>query len=195
MDSNMSVLIVDDEPAVRQLMSRWAASHGLHTGTASNSEEALQVLETRPWDLAVIDVMMPGKNGLWLARELRRIHPNTAVVLATAYTELFDQPSDTPAVADLLIKPFKRTRFMLALDRGLHWHEQAQAEIVRHAELTRETTARVEAIAAHLASTRLNAGDEIAMLSALMADEIPDVLAHAERVRRFSAAMARSMPS
>ena len=193
MTATTSVLIVDDEPAVRQLMSRWAASLGLHAETAANTDEALEVLETRAWDLVVIDVMMPGRNGLWLAAELRRKYPNTAVVLATAYTELFEGTAETPAVADLLIKPFKRTRFMLAIDRGLHWHEQAQAEIVRHAELTHETMSRVDAVAAHLAITRSLGGDEIEALTSLMAKEIPDVLAHAERVRRYSAAMAHEL--
>jgi response regulator RpfG family c-di-GMP phosphodiesterase len=194
MSATTSVLIVDDEPAVRQLMSRWASSLGLYAATAANSDEALEALETRDWDLAVIDVMMPGRNGLWLAGELRRTHPNTAVVLATAYTDPFTPESgDAPGVADLLIKPFKRERFMLALDRGLHWHVQAETEIARHAELMRETTTRVETIAAELARVRDSGGDEVAALIALMGTRTPDVLAHAERVRRFGAAVARDL--
>src|SRR5258708_37166936 len=83
-----SVLIVDDEPAVRDLMSRWVASLGLRAHTAANADEALATLRDEHYDLAVIDVMMPGRDGLWLATQLQRAHPHTARVVATAYTEL-----------------------------------------------------------------------------------------------------------
>src|SRR4051794_17502087 len=101
MPSTTSVLIVDDEPAVRELMARWVQSLGLQPRTAASAAEAIVSLSARHCDLAVIDVMMPGKNGLWLAGEVRRDHPHTAVVLATGYTELLDKGS--PSIADLLI--------------------------------------------------------------------------------------------
>ena len=82
-----SVLIVDDEPAVRDIMARWVSSLGLHPRTAASADEAIATLKTQHYDLAVIDVMMPGHDGLWLANELRRDHPHTAVVIATGYSE------------------------------------------------------------------------------------------------------------
>src|SRR4051794_2304139 len=112
-----SVLIVDDEPAVRDLMSRWVASLGLHSDTASNAEEAIATLQRTHYDLAVIDVMMPGHDGLWLANRLRRDHPHTAVVIATAYTQLLDADAQQAPIADFLIKPFQRDRFALAVHR------------------------------------------------------------------------------
>jgi CheY-like chemotaxis protein len=75
MTPSHSVLIVDDEPAVRDLMARWVTSLGLRPHTASSANEALASLRLRHYDLAVIDVMMPGHDGLWLARELQREHP------------------------------------------------------------------------------------------------------------------------
>src|SRR5919201_139742 len=120
-----NVLIVDDEPAVRDVMARWVASLGLQPKTAANADEALATLRTQHYDLAVIDVMMPGRDGLWLANEMHEKHPNTAVVMATAYTELLDAEKPRPDFADLLIKPFHRDRFALALDRGRQWRRQA----------------------------------------------------------------------
>ena len=67
------MLIVDDEPAVRDLMARWTNSLGLETTTAADADEAIETLRKRHHDLAVIDVLMPGKNGLWLAGELTAI--------------------------------------------------------------------------------------------------------------------------
>src|SRR5215467_8958434 len=79
-----SVLIVDDEPAVRDLMARWVSALGLRPRTAANADEALATLRREHCDLAVMDVMMPGRDGLWLASEVQREHPHTSVVLATA---------------------------------------------------------------------------------------------------------------
>jgi CheY-like chemotaxis protein len=84
-----SVLIVDDEPAVRDLISRWVSALGLRPQTAANADEALATLRTQHYDLAVIDVMMPGHDGLWLASELQRAHPHTAVVIRPAADRRF----------------------------------------------------------------------------------------------------------
>src|SRR5262244_202358 len=102
-----SVLIVDDEPAVRDLMARWVAALGMRPDTASNAEEALATMRATHYDLAVIDVMMPGHDGLWLATQLQRDHPHTAVVIATAFTDLLDGDERKAPIADLLIKPFQ----------------------------------------------------------------------------------------
>lgn len=187
-----SVLIVDDEPAVRDLMSRWVSSLGLQVRTAGNADEALQNLHERHADLAFIDVMMPGKTGLWLAGELRREHPHTAVVLATAYTQLLDGARET-AVADLLIKPFKRERFVLAIDRGRQWRQQAIADVEWHARLVAELSDCVGRISAAVTVARSRGADEGTHLMALAADRMPAVLEHGARVARYSVALARDL--
>ena len=129
------MLIVDDEPAVRDLMSRWVASLGLRPQTAANADEALASLRRQHCDLAVIDVMMPGHDGLWLAGEMQREHPHTAVIVATAYTELLGGDAPHPPIADFLVKPFQRDRFALAVDRGRQWRKLALEEVHWHALL------------------------------------------------------------
>src|SRR5262249_52444249 len=145
-----SVLIVDDEPAVRDLMSRWVSALGLRPQTAGSADEALASLRTHSYDLAVIDVMMPGRDGLWLATELRRAHPQTAVVIATAHTDLLPEVPGHP-VADCLIKPFHRERFALALDRGRQWRKETLEEVHCHALLSLELRDRAAQVSAMLA--------------------------------------------
>jgi putative nucleotidyltransferase with HDIG domain len=186
MTSVNSVLIVDDEPAVRDLMARWVASLGMQPTTAGNSDEALARLRARPHDLAVIDVMMPGRNGMWLAGAVRREHPQTAVVIATAHTDLVE---DAP-VADLIIKPFKRERFVLALDRGRQWRQRALEDLHWHARLEEQLRAGVETIRALV---REHDGDEAALLTQLTSERTPDVLSHSERVSRFSVTLAQEL--
>jgi putative nucleotidyltransferase with HDIG domain len=188
MPPTTSVLIVDDEPAVRELMARWVQALGLQPRTAASAEEAIVSLSARHCDLAVIDVMMPGQNGLWLAGELRRDHPHTAVVLATGYTELLEGSSQ--AIADLLIKPIKRERFVLALDRGIEWRRQAIEELEWHARLSTELAERIGEVRAELAAARQRGADEAALLVALAAERTSEVMEHAERVVRYSMSLA-----
>src|SRR5262245_47960233 len=135
-----SVLIVDDERPVRDIMSRWAKGLGLESQTADSAEEALAALRTYQPDMAIIDVMMPGHDGLWLATRLRRDHPHTAVVIATGHSDVLagDATETTPSqhgIADFLVKPLQRERFELAVDRGRQWRKETLDERRWHAKL------------------------------------------------------------
>ena len=185
------MLIVDDEPAVRDLMSRWVTSLGLQATTAANADEALATLHNGRFDLAVVDVLMPGHDGLWLATEVQRDHPHTAVIIATAYTDLLGPDAPQPDIADLLVKPFQRDRFALALERGRQWRKQALEELQWHAVLSKELRDRTEELCA-----QLNASADqspIEWLTAVMALRAPAALEHGARVARYSVATAREM--
>lgn len=188
-----SVLIVDDEPAVRELMSRWVSSMGLAARTAGNTDEALAQLTESHYDLAVVDVRLPGRNGLWLADALRRDHPSTAVVLATAYTELLDQGTTTPPVADLLIKPFRRDRFVEAVDRSRAWHERALVEVEWHEQLLDGVERSVADIRTYIAEQQRLGMEEIDALMALLESQLPDVHAHSERVAAYATDLAATL--
>jgi putative nucleotidyltransferase with HDIG domain len=185
-----SVLIVDDEPSVRDLMARWVSSLGLRPRTAGSADEAMSALRTQHYDLAVIDVMMPGHDGLWLAGELQRDHPHTAVVIATAYTELLNDGERQPPIADLLIKPFAKDRFALAVDRGRQWRKEALDEVRWHAVLSIELSDRTEEICVQLRRRIANDRDEAASLAVLAGETMPDTAAHGERVARFAQSIA-----
>jgi putative nucleotidyltransferase with HDIG domain len=188
-----TVLIVDDEPAVRDLMARWVTALGLRPRTAANADEALATLRTNHYDLAVIDVMMPGHDGLWLANEVQRDHPNTAVVIATAYTELLDADAKQRAIADLLIKPFKRERFALAVDRGRQWRKQALEEVHWHAVLSIELRDRAQLVMAMVGERSSHGVTESTALLELAMERTPDTVAHGDRVARYAVSVAREM--
>jgi response regulator RpfG family c-di-GMP phosphodiesterase len=188
-----SVLIVDDEPAVRELMSRWVSAMGLEARTAGNTDEALAQLHETHYDLAVVDVRLPGRNGLWLADALRRDYPNTAVVLATAYTELLENGTPAPAVADLLIKPFRRDRFVEAVDRSRAWHERARVEVEWHAQLLEGVQRAVAEIRNYANEQRRRGVDEVDALMAILQQRLPDVHAHSERVAAYATELAATL--
>lgn len=81
------VLIVDDEENQRRTLSIGLKLEGFDVVVAGSSQEALQALgsDAATVDLALIDLMMPGLNGLDLARQMRRLYPSVRVVLSSAY--------------------------------------------------------------------------------------------------------------
>jgi len=80
------VLVVDDEENLRKTLSIGLKHEGFEVLTASSATEALDLLAAGAgFEVAVIDLMMPGINGLELARQIGRLHPNIRVVLASAY--------------------------------------------------------------------------------------------------------------
>ena len=66
-----SVLLVDDEEGIRALMSRWLDGLGHESRQASSAEQALEEMARDEADVAVCDISMPGRDGLWLAAQLR----------------------------------------------------------------------------------------------------------------------------
>jgi putative nucleotidyltransferase with HDIG domain len=173
-------------------MARWVSSLGFSPCTAANTDEALATLDAQPYELAVIDVMMPGRDGVWLATHLHRQHPQTAVVLATAYTDLFDADAKEPPIADLLIKPFQRDRFALAVDRGRQWRKHFLEETRWQQQLSTEVRERTDAVRVHLRE-RADATDESDALSAIGMSYVPDVMEHSQRVARYARSVAREL--
>lgn len=102
------VLIADDDVVVRDVVQRYLERDGLEVRVAGDGSEALRVLGTERIDLAVLDVMMPGPNGLSLCRTLRQSGDySIPVILLTALSEEDDRIAGLEAGADdYLTKPF-----------------------------------------------------------------------------------------
>jgi two-component system response regulator RegA len=79
------MLIVDDDATLRERLALALRARGFDTRTAANYDEALALAEAESPELAVLDLRMPGNSGLELLRELKRIDPETKIVVLTAY--------------------------------------------------------------------------------------------------------------
>jgi putative two-component system response regulator len=188
-----SVLIVDDEPAVCDLMSRWASSLGLEAIIAGTAEQALVALQNHRCDLAIIDIMMPGRDGIWLANEVQRDHPAMPVILSTGYSELLNQENEPPLLVDLLVKPFQRERFALAVTRSREWRTKATDRMQWHARLSRELRDHTEQICAYLAEQDAEGLTEADVLIDLAEERRPDTTGHCERVAAYAAQVAHRL--
>jgi DNA-binding NtrC family response regulator len=80
-----SILVVDDELEIREGLEALLTSEGFDVTPAETGEAGLQRLEDRPFDLMLLDVSLPDRNGLELLREIRRRDPNLSIILITAF--------------------------------------------------------------------------------------------------------------
>src|SRR6202162_6015400 len=80
-----SILVIDDEDEIREGLEALLTSEGFEVSSAGTGEAGLQKLEDRPFDLMLLDVSLPDRNGLELLREIRRRDPNLSIILFTAF--------------------------------------------------------------------------------------------------------------
>ncbi|MEZ5652317.1 MAG: response regulator [Burkholderiaceae bacterium] len=109
--ARVSVLVVDDSPTVRRQLLRALAQWGIEALAVNDAEQALGMLGSRHFDLALVDVVMPGRNGFALTRDLRRLYPSMPVILLTQRSTPIDLARGALAgCAAYLRKPIKPDR-------------------------------------------------------------------------------------
>lgn len=123
-----TLLVVDDEPELRGLLSEYFGRHGFEVRVAEHAAAARAMLAERGADIAILDVNMPGENGLSLARWLRGVQPTMGVLMLTTAGESVDRIVGLELGADDYVpKPFD-LRELLARVRSLHRRVQTVAE-------------------------------------------------------------------
>jgi DNA-binding NtrC family response regulator len=112
------ILVVDDEPLKRITLQIELSEHGYEVYEAADALTARRIFESKPIDVVVSDVRMPGMNGLDLLSQLKQIRPDVEVILMTAYATV-----DTAVLAikrgayDYITKPFTTAELLTKLDR------------------------------------------------------------------------------
>ncbi len=134
-----SVLVVDDEPAVRRALERALLLESYDVLLAADGREALDRLAEQPADAVILDVMMPGIDGLEVCRRLRAAGDRTPVLMLTARDAIDDRVTGLDAGADdYLVKPFAlrelQARVRALLRRASE--EDGGGEILRFGDMT-----------------------------------------------------------
>ncbi|HEH9427588.1 TPA: response regulator [Aeromonas sobria] len=124
---NTHILVVDDHSEIRDLLKRFLEQHGLRVSCARDGKEMKRLLEEREFDLLVLDLMMPGEDGLTLCRELR-VKSKLPIIMLTAMGEETDRIIGLEMGADdYLAKPFN-PRELLARIKAVMRRTQAETQ-------------------------------------------------------------------
>jgi DNA-binding NtrC family response regulator len=100
MNANSALLIVDDEQVVRDSLSKWFREDGFQVGTAASAAEALQQLQAKKWDILLLDIKMPGMDGMELQQRIKEIDATATIIFITAH-----------ATVDTAVKALKEGAF------------------------------------------------------------------------------------
>ena len=114
----LNLLIVDDERAVRESCREVAETLGFSTLVADSPEQAYRMLDSSNMDVVLLDLRLPGMNGLEVLREIKRRHSDILVVIMTGYATVHSAVQAMKAGAyDYITKPFNFDELRLILDR------------------------------------------------------------------------------
>jgi two-component system response regulator AlgR len=128
-DAPLRVLIADDEPlAAERLQLLLAKCQGIDlVGTATDGESTVRMAEALTPDLLLLDIAMPGLDGIGVAKELAATRPSPAVIFITAFDQFAVAAFEVEAV-DYLMKPVEPQRLQRALERGRDYLERRETK-------------------------------------------------------------------
>lgn len=109
----MKLLIVDDEQKIRELITKYAVFEGYEVAGAENGMQAIEMAKKDPFDLIIMDIMMPELDGFSASREIRKTQ-NTPIILLSARGEEYDKIHGFElGIDDYVVKPFSPKELLL----------------------------------------------------------------------------------
>jgi len=123
-NSSATVLVVDDEPLIREMVARWLAAGGYRCLQASGAREAWHVLQSYEVHLVTLDIAMPGESGLDLLGKIKADFPEVPVLMLTASGQTDTAiKAMTAGACGYLIKPVQQEELLVQVIRGLEWRQ------------------------------------------------------------------------
>ncbi len=135
----MNILIVDDEPTIREACGEVAQLTGMNATMVATAEEAIEILENTAVDIVLTDLMLPHTSGLELLKRVHDTHPNLPVIVLTQYGTIDSAVAATRMGAiDYVTKPFRIEELRARLERASRAVElQQENQLLREQLRTR----------------------------------------------------------
>jgi two-component system response regulator MprA len=138
------ILVVDDDPRITNLLRRILAYEGYSVAIAATGDEALTRSLERPPDLIILDIMLPGIDGLEVVRRLRAAGDTMPVLMLTARDAIPDRVRGFEMGADdYLVKPFAPEELLARVMALLRRSQADRSEILRYADVELDTGTRM----------------------------------------------------
>ncbi|BDG06683.1 HD domain-containing phosphohydrolase [Anaeromyxobacter oryzae] len=188
------ILVVDDDAAVRDVISVLLGEDGYAVTAVSSADAALDALRSTRFPLVISDVRMPGHDGFWLLDRIREASADTAVIMLTAY-------GDTEAAveclrngaADYLLKPPKVTDLIRAIERALGRRSLALARVRYQEGLEQRVREKTSELSRALRDLESTYSQTLWTLVAALDAREHETSDHSQRVVRYTLAVARRL--
>jgi putative nucleotidyltransferase with HDIG domain len=181
------ILVVDDEATIREVLQRTLESEGYDCITASDGDDALSKMDKDNVDLVLTDIMMPGKTGVELLKEIQVSSPDTAVIMVTAVADTQTAISAMKlGASDYVTKPFNLVEVIMNVDRAL----EKRALLIANREYRDHLEQKVEKQTEEIRTTFLGAVKALA--EALDAKDTY-TNGHTKRVTEIAVTLASEM--
>lgn len=184
---NNNILIVDDEKLIRNLLSAALTEQGYHCYPVAGVEQAVTLLEHDSFAMIISDIMMPGKSGIELLKEVKRTYPDTIVIMITGLSDMetclecIHQGAD-----DYITKPFGVSRVTLTVRNLMQTRNLTLEKREYQHELERRVAEQTQQIRAAMNDLHCACDNTLsALVKALDARE-KEVGSHSERVMNYA---------
>jgi putative nucleotidyltransferase with HDIG domain len=192
--SNDRILIVDDEEAIREVVSSLLETKGYQCSTVGNGREAIDQLQTNAFDLVLSDLVMPEMDGLQLLAWMQTNHPDIPIIMVTA---MHDVSTALQAIRhgayDYILKPFEKEQLFLSVRRAVE-HGRL---VVENRNYQRNLEQLVEQRTGQLkgALNQLESSYDATLEALGGALDLKDseTVGHCKRVTAFTIAIAKAM--
>ena len=114
------VLVVDDEDALRMVLSSELSSSGYEVATASDGDEAITVIQNKKFDLVLLDIKMPKVDGFEVLKFIKKNYPSVKVIMLTGFADLKNAiESKKHGAEDFVSKPYDLVDLLTTIERVL----------------------------------------------------------------------------
>lgn len=201
MPEPIHILIVDDDKAIRDVLYESLSDSGYRCDTACDGAEGLEKLKSNGFELVVSDIDMPAMDGVALLQEIKRLRPDTEIIMLTGVVDVDTAiQSMRLGASDYLTKPFNLAEVRITVERAL----EKQRLVRENREYQKNLEAKVRERTAELSRKsreiedlfhRLNASYQTTLeaLATALDTRDTETLGHSLRVASYTASVARSM--
>jgi putative nucleotidyltransferase with HDIG domain len=189
------ILVVDDEPGIRAMLTTWLEGAGYDCTAAADASEAVHATGARSVDVALLDLALQGTHGVWLARELRAMNSDTALIMVTGLHRSGAAVGETMRLdaMDYLPKPFSRRQLLDSVGRAVAWRDSTLQQRRRLETLERQIQGNSEALARAFTVLESASAEALASLLVTLETRNPEVCTHARRVAHMAVGLARAL--
>lgn len=118
--NSRSILVVDDEEALRTVLSSELSGEGYQVDSASDGDEAITTLQSKKFDLVLLDIKMPKVDGFEVLKHIKKNHPDMKVIMLTAFADLKNAiESKKLGAEDFISKPYDLVDLLTTIERVL----------------------------------------------------------------------------